>query len=78
MNLNGIVYPHLPTLISEPFGECIFFNSLLFLLYYPEFFELSIANITVLTLVSCDHVTSFRHYGKKARDLGPALLADVI
>ena len=36
-----------------------------------KFFELSLAiSITVLTLVSCDHVTSFNYDDKKARDVG--------
>ena len=36
----------------------------------PEVFELfSETNVTVLTNVSCDHVTSFNYDGKKAREV---------
>ena len=43
---------------------------LLIKFYYHKFFKLSLAIIiTVLTLVSCDHITSFND-GKNVRDIG--------
>ena len=71
MNSTGIVYPYLATLIGKPFLVSIFlFCSLPSKSKCHKFFELSLATtITVLTPVSCDHVTSFNYNDKKARDV---------
>ena len=67
MNLSSIVYPYLPTPVGKPFLVSMYF----FCTLPIKFFELSLATtITVLKLVSSDHVTSFNYDDKKARLVG--------
>ena len=71
MNSNGIVYPYFSTAIGKLFLISIFlFNSLPSKSLRHEFTELSLATrITVLTIVSFDHVLSF-NYDDQAKVLG--------
>ena len=72
INVSGIVYPYLSTPIGKPFLVSIFWScSLPIKSSCHRFFELFLViTITVLKLVSCDHVTSFNCDDKKARDVG--------
>ena len=72
INLSRIVFPYLSTPIDKPFFVSIFLScSLPIKSWSHEVFELSLAIImTVLTHVSCDHVTSSNYDNEKARNVG--------